>query len=274
MTDDLTALDAKIEKLTRQLMAILGEARAYPRTGRMVPDLGTVPEGASVASLIDHTLLKPDATSRQIEKLCFEAREFGFATVCVNSAYVPLAREMLKDSAVKVCTVVGFPLGATLPIAKAYETEAAIAAGAQEIDMVLHIGALKNRDLVALHEDMSDVATVCHDHDIICKVILETALLDEDEIIIASHLARTDGLDFVKTSTGFASGGARAEDVRLMRRVVGDGMGVKAAGGIRDLATAQAMIAAGANRIGASAGVAIARAERGETLPDAASDAY
>lgn len=258
-----------IEKTVKQVMAILGEARIAPRTGRTIPGIGSVPDGASAASLIDHTLLKPEATARQIEKLCLDAKQYGFASVCVNSVYVPLAAELLKDSDVKVCTVVGFPLGASLPLVKVYEAEAAIQSGADEIDMVLPIGLLKSRDLVAVHEDISDVAVICHERDdrdepIICKVIIETALLDEVEKIIASQLVRVAGADFVKTSTGFSSGGATIDDVKLLRAVVGDGVGVKAAGGVRDLATAQAMIAAGANRIGASSGVRIAQEESGE----------
>lgn len=267
-------MDERTERVTRQVMAILGEARAYPRTGRTLPDVGRVPEGATVANLIDHTLLKPEVTPRQIEKLCFEAKEYGFASVCVNSVFVPLAREMLRESSVRVCTVVGFPLGAMMPEAKTYEAEAAIRAGAQEIDMVLHVGALKARDLVALHEEISDVVTVCHDNDVLCKLIIETVLLDDEEKIIASHLARVDGVDFVKTSTGFNGGGATVDDVQLLRRVVGEGVGVKASGGVRDLKTAQAMIDAGANRIGASAGVAIALEERGENIPPTTADDY
>lgn len=269
---------ALIEKTTKQVMAILGESRTYPRTGRTAPGLGTLPEGYKVASTIDHTLLKPAATARQIESLCFEAKTYGFASVCVNSVYVPLAQQMLQDSAVKVCTVVGFPLGASLPQVKAYEARAAISNGATEIDMVIHIGAVKNRDLIALHEDISDVAVACHDADsekeIICKVIIETALLTDEEKIIACQIAKAAGADFVKTSTGFSTGGATVADVALMRAVVGDGMGVKASGGVRSLADAQAVIAAGANRIGASSGVMIAKEEQGETTAAKPSDGY
>ncbi|MCU0512863.1 MAG: deoxyribose-phosphate aldolase [Anaerolineae bacterium] len=256
--------ESLIIKTVRQVQAILGEARIEPRTGRTLPDLGQVPAAQPVAALIDHTLLKPDATARQIEKICFEAREYGFASVCVNSVYVPLAAELLKGSPVKVCTVVGFPLGAALPQVKVYEADEAIQRGAREIDMVLHVGAVKHRDLAALHEDIGDVAVACHENNILCKVIIETALLTDEEKIIACQVARMAGADFVKTSTGFNGGGATPADVALMRAVVGPGMGVKASGGVRDLAAAQAVIAAGANRIGTSAGVAIARQERGE----------
>lgn len=270
---------SQIEKIVKQVVAILNESRTSPRTGRTIPGIGTVAEGASVASLIDHTMLKPEATARQIEKLCFEAKEYGFASVCVNSVYVPLAAELLKESDVKVCTVVGFPLGASLPQVKAYEAEEAIQNGADEIDMVIPIGLLKSRDLVAVHEDISDVAVVCHERDdreepIICKVIIETALLDETEKIIASQLVRMAGADFVKTSTGFSTGGATLDDVKLLRQVVGEGVGVKAAGGVRDLASAQAMIEAGANRIGASSGVRIAQEERGEYYDDKGNNSY
>lgn len=256
----------QIETIINQVMAVLGESRTYPRTGRQEPGLGSVPKGATIASLIDHTLLKPDATARQIEKLCFEAKEYGFASVCVNGVYVPLAQELLQDSAVIVCTVVGFPLGASLPQTKAYAAQAAIQRGAKEIDMVMHIGAMKNRDLIAVHEDISDVAALCHEHDALCKVILETTLLTDEEKIIACQIAKVAGADFVKTSTGFGGGGATLEDVLLMRRVVGDGVGVKASGGVRDLSSATQMIRAGANRIGASSGVKIAKAARGEII--------
>lgn len=273
----MTDQAALIEKTVKQVMAILGEARISARTGRTIPGIGSVADDAPVASLIDHTLLKPEATARQIEKVCFEAKEYGFASVCVNSVYVPLAAELLKDSPVKVCTVVGFPLGASLPQVKAYEAEEAIRNGADEIDMVLPIGLLRSRDVVAVHEDISDVAVVCHERDdretpVICKVIIETALLEDVEKIIASQLVRVAGADFVKTSTGFSTAGATLEDVALLRAVVGEGVGVKAAGGVRDLASAQAMVEAGANRIGASSGVRIAQEERGEYIQTSGSD--
>jgi len=255
--------DALIRKLTRQVQAILSEAHSEARTGRMRPDLGRPLEGP-LSAIIDHTLLKPEATARQIEMLCLEAKQYEFATVCINSIFVPLALELLKGSPVKVCTVVGFPLGASLPQVKEFEAREALQRGAQEIDMVVPIGALKNRDLVAVFDDIGDVATVCHDHDALCKVIIETALLSEDEKILACLLAKRAGADFLKTSTGFNGGGATVEDVELLRAIAEDGMGVKASGGVRDLATAQAMVKAGANRIGTSSGVAIARQEQGE----------
>jgi deoxyribose-phosphate aldolase len=256
--------DALISKLSRQVQAILTEARSEARTGRMRPDLGRPADG-SMSAIVDHTLLRPEATARQIEMLCLEAKQYGFATVCVNSVFVPLCVELLNGSSVKVCTVVGFPLGASLPQVKEFEAREALQRGAQEIDMVLHIGALKHRDLVAVFEDIGDVATVCHENDALCKVIIETALLTEEEKILACLIAKRAGADFVKTSTGFNGGGATVEDVELMRAIAGDGMGVKASGAVRNLATAKAMAEAGANRIGTSSGVVIAREEQGET---------
>lgn len=219
----------------------------------------------SILSMIDHTLLKAQATPAEIETLCQEALAYTFASVCVNSVYVPLAAKQLQGSPVKVCTVVGFPLGASLPAAKAYEAALAIDNGAQEVDMVLHVGALKAQDLQALHADISAVVRTCREKgNILCKVIFETALLTDEEKTLACQVSKDAGADFVKTSTGFGGGGATVEDVRLMRGAVGAQMGVKASGGIRSLADAQAMIAAGANRLGTSAGVAIARALNGE----------
>jgi deoxyribose-phosphate aldolase len=205
--------------------------------------------------MIDHTLLKPEATRAQVEQVCDEAKQYGFASVCVNPVYVKLCAQRLKGSPVKVCAVVGFPLGATLPEVKAFETQQALDAGATEIDMVINIGALKDRDNDLVARDMAAVVRAAHAANAPVKVILETALLTDDEKLTACQLAQSAGADFVKTSTGFGPGGATAEDVALMRRVVGSTMGVKAAGGIRTLADAQKMIAAGATRIGASASV-------------------
>lgn len=250
------------QTIIKKVNAILDEADVQPRTGRTRYDVGLLPAGG-IAAVIDHTLLKPDVTERDIELLCYEAKLYGFAAVCVNSVFVPLATELLRATNVRVCTVVGFPLGASLPQVKVYETQQALDYGAQEIDMVLHIGALKNRNLIAVYEDISDVAAICHAVDAICKVILETALLTDEEIVIGCQIARRAGADFVKTSTGFSTGGATVEHIRLMREVVGTGMGVKASGGVRTFEDAQAMIEAGANRIGASAGVTLVRAEKG-----------
>jgi deoxyribose-phosphate aldolase len=210
-----------------------------------------------LAKMIDHTLLKADATNAQIEQLCREAMEYNFASVCVNSIYVPLATTLLASSEVKVCTVVGFPLGAMLSQAKAAEARLAIERGASEIDMVMHIGAMKAEEISILHHDMSTVVAECQLHDALCKVIIETSLLDDQEKVIACRVAQDAGADFVKTSTGFSTGGATVEDVRLMRSTVGDTMGVKASGGIRSLVDALAMVDAGANRLGMSAGIAV-----------------
>jgi len=210
-----------------------------------------------IASLIDHTLLKPEATQDQIAQLCEEAREYGFAAVCINLTNVKLATRLLKSSPVAVCTVVGFPLGATLPEVKAYEAQQALNRGATEIDMVINIGALKSEGYELMEQDIAAVTRTCHDNGAICKVIIEAALLTEEEKVMACQLAKKAGADYVKTSTGFGPGGGTVEDVALMRRVVGPSMGIKAAGGIRTLETARKMIEAGATRIGTSSGVKI-----------------
>lgn len=212
---------------------------------------------ADAARLIDHTLLKPDATESQIRKLCEEAKQIGFASVCVNATWVALCRKLLIDSPVKVCAVVGFPLGATLAEVKAFETERAIHAGAHEIDMVINIGKLKSGEHQTVFHDIAAVTSVAHRAGALVKAIIETALLSEDEKVAACVLAQAAGVDFVKTSTGFSGGGATVEDVALMRRVVGPELGVKASGGIRSAAALRAMVAAGATRIGASYGVHI-----------------
>jgi deoxyribose-phosphate aldolase len=218
----------------------------------------------TVASMIDHTLLKPDATRQEIEKLCAEAAQFHFATVCVNPTWVALSARLLRGSGVGVCSVVGFPLGATTADVKHYETRRAIFDGASEIDMVINIGALKSGDLTIVERDIAAVVGPCREANVVSKVIIEVALLNDDEKIAACTLSKTVGADFVKTSTGFASGGATAADVALMRRVVGAEMGVKAAGGVRDYEGLKAMIAAGATRVGASAGVKIVQESQGQ----------
>lgn len=215
--------------------------------------------GPEIASLIDHTLLKADATPADIEELCGEARKYGFAAVCVNPTHVPLAARLLKGSPVAVCTVVGFPLGATMSQVKAYEARQAISQGATEIDMVLNIGALKAGDHQLVREDIRQVVEVCREGHAICKVIIETALLTDEEKVTACQLAREAGADFVKTSTGFGPGGATEHDVALMRATVGPAMGVKAAGSIKGFEKAVRMVQAGATRIGASAGVQIVK---------------
>src|SRR5689334_16118139 len=223
---------------------------------------GGAPSG--VAALIDHTLLKPDATRKEVEELCREAAEFKFASVCVNPTWVALAARRLAGSGVGVCSVVGFPLGATTADVKAYETRRAIYDGAREIDMVINVGALKSGDLRTVERDIESVVAPCRACGALSKVIIEAALLTDDEKVTACTLAKAAGADFVKTSTGFGPGGATAADVALMRRVVGADMGVKAAGGVRDLDAVKALVAAGATRVGASAGVKIVQQARGE----------
>jgi len=216
-----------------------------------------------IARRIDHTLLKPEATREQIETLCREAREHGFATVCINPTWVALCADLLRGSETAVCTVVGFPLGATLAEVKASEAARVVALGACEVDMVMNVGALKSRDYRLAERDVAGVVAASRPGGAIVKVIIEAALLTDDEKVKACVVARAAGADFVKTSTGFGPGGATAADVALMRRVVGPDMGVKAAGGVRDLKSAQAMLEAGADRIGASVGVKIVQESRG-----------
>ena len=209
--------------------------------------------------LIDHTLLKPDASIEAIKKLCEEAREYKFASVCVNPCFVPLAAEMLKGSGVKVCTVIGFPLGATLPSVKKFEAEEAVKAGAEEIDMVLNVSMAKEHDYDYIAKEVALVKEGCHGR--LLKVILETCLLDDDEIIECSKASVRGNADYVKTSTGFSKGGATVHAVELMRKAVGPNIGVKASGGIHNRAEAEAMVKAGASRIGASCGVQIVKGE-------------
>ena len=215
---------------------------------------------ANIASIIDHTLLRPEATADDIRKVCAEARQYGFASVCVNPYWVPLVASELAGSTVKVCTVAGFPLGASMTASKVAETELAVRAGAQEIDMVINIGQLRGGNYDAVREDIRAVVNAARPGGAIVKAILETALLDDDQKAVACRLARDAGAQFVKTSTGFAAHGATAHDVALMRCVVGNAMGVKASGGIRTLDDLKTMVAAGASRIGASASVKIVEA--------------
>lgn len=280
---DTATVERVIEEVTREVLLRLGHAPAAPRpdgcncsdgscvahcadkvgrvvsagASRVTSRLGALPKDTGIARYIDHTLLKADATQDQIAQLCYEARTHHFASVCVNPTHVRLCAQLLKDSDVKVCTVIGFPLGATAAPVKAYETQQAIRDGATEIDMVINVGALKSSDYRAVYEDIAGVVATAHAADALVKVIIETALLNDEEKVIACQLSKAAGADFVKTSTGFGPGGATVEDVALMRRVVGPELGVKASGGVRNFADTQAMIAAGATRIGASAGVAI-----------------
>jgi deoxyribose-phosphate aldolase len=222
---------------------------------------------AEIARLIDHTLLKADATETEVRALCTEALQYGFASVCVNPWYVALCAELVAGSAVRVCTVIGFPLGATLPQVKTFEAQKAIEEGAHEVDMVINLGALKSGKFEAVEADIRRVVEAAHRGDAICKVIIETALLSHDEKIRASQIAIEAGADFVKTSTGFSTGGASEEDVRLIRSTIGANAGLKASGGIRTLEDLLKMVASGATRIGASAGVKIIQELRaGETV--------
>jgi deoxyribose-phosphate aldolase len=238
---------------------------------RITSTIGVIPEDKSLARMIDHTLLKPDATADKIAQLCFEAQKYHFASVCVNPTNVKLCADLLSNSDVKVCTVVGFPLGATPTEVKAFETKNALQNGATEIDMVINIGALKAGDSELVARDIREVVKIAHQAGALVKVIIETALLTDDEKVIASLLAKEAGADFVKTSTGFSSGGATVHDVALMRKAVGPNLGVKAAGGIHTFEEAEQMIAAGATRIGASAGIKIIQGDDQDTRSDQAS---
>lgn len=214
------------------------------------------------AKMIDHTLLKPEASREQVKKLCREAAEYGFHSVCVNSCYVSFCADLLKDSDVKVCTVIGFPLGAMSSAGKAAEAAVAVKDGADELDMVINVGMIKSGDWEYVRRDIEEVVKAAGSRALV-KVILETCLLTDDEKRIACRVCREAGAAYVKTSTGFSTGGATAADVRLMREEAGDSMGVKASGGIRSLKDAEEMVAAGADRIGTSSGIAIAREQKG-----------
>jgi deoxyribose-phosphate aldolase len=227
----------------------------------------------AVARLIDHTILKPDATRDEVAQVCAEALEFEFASVCVNSFWTKFVAGKLHDSPVRVCTVAGFPLGAGSTAAKVAETLAALRDGAEEIDMVMNIGALCGDEREVVKSDIQGVVAASHGHGAIVKVIIETALLDDAKKTLVCKLAQNAGADFVKTSTGFGKAGATVADVTLMRRAVGKSMGVKASGGIRTLADLRAMVAAGATRIGASAGVRIMEETARETAEESAKSA-
>ncbi len=247
-----------VEKCARKTRKVIDAGADRISAGPAVSEVA-----ADIAGLIDHTLLKPEASRADIRKLCYEAVRFSFASVCINPWYVPLAAELVRGSAVKVCTVAGFPLGATLPQVKIYEAEEAIKLGAQEIDMVINIGALKSGQDDVVELDIRGVVEASHRGGAITKVILETALLTLEEKVRACVASKNAGADFVKTSTGFGPAGATAEDVALMRAVVGKDVGVKAAGGIRSLEGLKNMVSAGATRIGASASVRILEQARG-----------
>jgi deoxyribose-phosphate aldolase len=223
------------------------------------------PGSGSIASFIDHTLLKPEAGGADILKVCAEAAEYHFKSVCVNPVWVKTVKKALRGSGVLTCSVVGFPLGATPTDVKAFEARGAVLDGADEVDMVINIAAARAGDKGALVEDIASVAEAVHASGAILKVIIETSLLTDSQKILACEAAVEAGADFVKTSTGFNGGGATVEDIALMRRTVGPGLGVKASGGVRSLEDAQAMIAAGATRIGASSGIAIVKGEQGSS---------
>jgi deoxyribose-phosphate aldolase len=277
---DEATIERIIEQITRNVLILLQEEDAGPSgnggssitaqdymarvqpvvsagADRIASTLGIAPTDSTVAPMIDHTLLKPEATQDEIAQLCYEARKYQFASVCVNPSNVKLCAQLLESSGVPVCTVVGFPLGATPTDVKVFESQQAVREGASEVDMVINVGALKSRDYELVERDIASIARVCHAGNAILKVIIEAALLTDEEKVVACQLAKVAGADFVKTSTGFGPGGATADDVALMRRVVGPAMGVKAAGGIRTFEDAQKMIAAGASRLGASASVKI-----------------
>jgi len=240
------------------------------RIGLVLGEAGTARDWAS---LVDHTLLKPEASEDDIRRLCEEAAQFQFASVCVNPTWVRAAVCHLRGTNVPVCTVIGFPLGATLADVKAYEARRAIFDGAREVDMVLNVGALKSHDDCAVEYDIRAVVEAAHEAGVLTKVIIETALLTDDEKVRACLAAKRAGADFVKTSTGFAKGGATVADVALMRRTVGSDMGVKASGGVKGITDARAMLAAGATRIGASVGVKIAQEAAG-ARPSTANNGY
>jgi deoxyribose-phosphate aldolase len=236
--------------------------------------LGETSSSRDWASLIDHTLLKPEASDEDIKRLCAEAATYRFASVCVNPTWVRAAACNLQGAGVPVCTVIGFPLGANLPDVKAYEARRAIFDGAREVDMVINVGALKSGDDCLVEHDIRSVVEAAHEYNVICKVIIETALLTDDEKVRACLAAKKAGADFVKTSTGFSKGGATVADVALMRRTVGSDLGVKASGGVKGLEDARKMVEAGATRIGASVGVKIAQEAAGASPSRVTSSAY
>ena len=236
--------------------------------------LGQTGSAKDWAGLIDHTLLKPETTDDDIRKLCEEASRYRFASVCVNPTWVRAAACNLSGTGIPVCTVIGFPLGATLADVKAYEARRAIFDGAREVDMVINIGALKSGDDCLVEHDIRSVVEVAHEYDAICKVIIETALLTDDEKVRACLAAKKAGADFVKTSTGFSKGGATVADIALMRRTVGSELGVKASGGVKGLDDARKLVEAGATRIGASVGVKIAQEAAGNTSVRSSTSAY
>jgi deoxyribose-phosphate aldolase len=280
IVEDLTAVTGRHAATNCACHAVLVDCcpdRLRPVLAAGASRLGLHASGAvsgDVAALIDHTLLKADASQTDIETLSLEAIKLGFASVCVNPTWVALSARLLKGTPVRVCSVVGFPLGATTPDVKHYETRRAIFDGASEIDMVINIGALKSGALQLVERDIEAVTAPCNDCGAVSKVIIEAALLTDEEKVAACAIAKAAGADYVKTSTGFGPGGATVADVTLMRRVVGPQMGVKAAGGVRNFEAVKALVAAGATRIGASAGVKIVHESRGQPVPETRSSSY
>ena len=247
---------------------IVGQGAARVTAGIGVGAAGGLEH--ELAGMIDHTLLKPEATKDQITELCAEAKKYSFASVCINPGYVTLCAKLLRDSAVKVCTVIGFPLGATSTSSKAFEADQACRDGARELDMVINVGMLKSAQYEYVENDIFAVVATGRRYGALVKVILETGLLSDEEKVKGCMLAKRAGADFVKTSTGFAKGGATVGDIALMRKVVGSAMGVKASGGVRTREDALALVASGADRIGASASVKIVSAEAESSPQDAA----
>jgi deoxyribose-phosphate aldolase len=272
----VTERDVLVEAITREVLATLADRYDICRTPETVRSV--VANGADrvsfhgdaadvpmdLATYIDHTLLKPDATADQIDQMCREALDYGFASVCINPTWVKRVAAHLRGSEVKTCSVIGFPLGASTPEIKAMEARRALRDGAREIDMVINIGALKSGDLALVRRDIEKVADAAHEVGAILKVIIEAGLLSDEEKVIASSIAKDAKADYVKTSTGFLAGGATVYDVALMRETVGPKLGVKASGGVRTAEEAEEMIAAGATRIGASAGVQIVSGAEGD----------
>lgn len=253
-------IEALVKRITEEVVRKLSE-----ESGTSSTSTTSVP----VLKAIDHTLLKPDATTEQVKKICDEAKQYGFASVCVNPSNIAYVAQQLAGSGVSPCCVVGFPLGATMPEVKAFETKRCIAVGATEIDMVINVGAAKAGNWSLVQKDIEEVVLAAKGKALV-KVIIETCLLTDAEKVKACQAAKTAGADFVKTSTGFSTGGATPADVRLMRQTVGPVMGVKASGGVRDYASAMEMISAGATRLGTSNGVTIAKAMAGEATEKSA----
>ena len=241
-----------LDELIQHALGTVQAAGRIPKPS-FTPRMGAL----EMARMIDHTLLKPEATADQVRRLCEEGLHYQFASICVNPTWVPLCVELLAGSEVKPCAVAGFSLGATLPAVKAFEAQQVVELGAKEVDMVMNVGKLKDGDYRLVYEDIAGVADACHEGGALLKVIIETGLLTDDEKVVACVICKQAGADFVKTATGFNGGGATAPDIALMRFVVGPTMGVKAAGGVRSVNDALAMVAAGATRIGTSAGVKI-----------------